>query len=806
MNVSAIFSSAYRVFAVRRRLLYGVTALVVLLSVAAFSRIRMEENIEAMLPDRGSEVAADFRLLQNAPFARKVVITLRAEGEAGTDTLTEAADRLADALDPALFGRVASGPEAQIQGRLLVWLEDALPSLLTAEDLEALAAGLEDDGVHRRLQENYERLLAPEGWALKEVIRRDPLSLYRTGLKKLSYINLIPQMRLVNNHFVSADGNSALLVAETPVPMTDSAGARKLVAGFEEAVRRAVPSGIDATLIAGHRYTLANAEAIRGDLWRILTGSTLAILALFFCFLRSLRAGYVFLVPVAVVCIAAVAVSFFFPTVSAVTIGFGAVLLGITVDFGLHVYFALRRGGASPETIIGEVARPVLFGGLTTVAGFAVLLFSDLPGQRQLAVFSIAGIGAALLLSLLVLPHLIPAAGAGEGTIGCAPFARKPGRRWPVLSAWLLLLVLCGWQSTHLRFNGDLRRMSLVPAELAAAESDLRRTWGDFRGQAMIWAWGVDLEEALAANGRLFSLLQKEQLEEGLVSLAPLLPSSEEQQTNRLRWQTFWRSERGSRILAELRRESAALGFSERAFAPFFEALAVQGSPVTLQGMREAGLGSLVESLVSDGEGGAQVLTLVPDRPELADLVEAQMPDAVRLVSQGRFRREVGAAIGRDFFRFILLASMSVAALLVVLFRQADKVVAAAVPVVTGLLVMFGAMGALGLEFNLFNVIASILVIGLGVDYGIFMVCKTTEGLDRATGRAVLVSGLTTLAGFGALVIARHPALHSIGVTVLLGIGSAIPAALWVIPALFGVSKQNVRSVDKAVSAEAQRS
>jgi predicted RND superfamily exporter protein len=50
--------------------------------------------------------------------------------------------------------------------------------------------------------------------------------------------------------------------------------------------------------------------------------------------------------------------------------------------------------------------------------------------------------------------------------------------------------------------------------------------------------------------------------------------------------------------------------------------------------------------------------------------------------------------------------------------------------------------------------------------------------------RAVLVSGLTTLAGFGALVLARHPALHSIGVTVLLGIGAAIPAALLVIPAL----------------------
>jgi len=65
------------------------------------------------------------------------------------------------------------------------------------------------------------------------------------------------------------------------------------------------------------------------------------------------------------------------------------------------------------------------------------------------------------------------------------------------------------------------------------------------------------------------------------------------------------------------------------------------------------------------------------------------------------------------------------------------------------------------------------------------VVCKISEGSNHATEKAVFVSGLTTLAGFGALVMARHPALHSIGVTVLLGIGAAIPSALFVIPALY---------------------
>jgi len=85
---------------------------------------------------------------------------------------------------------------------------------------------------------------------------------------------------------------------------------------------------------------------------------------------------------------------------------------------------------------------------------------------------------------------------------------------------------------------------------------------------------------------------------------------------------------------------------------------------------------------------------------------------------------------------------------------------------------------------------AMFLVLGLGVDYGIFMALGHEKQEELGTRRAVLVSGLSTLAGFGALILARHPALHSIGLTVLIGIAAALPAALFVAPAL-GRGKQN---------------
>ena len=481
----SFFSRAYRYFAARRFLLFSTTVALLVLSAALCAGLRMKADIATMLPDRGSAVTADFKLLQEAPFARKLVMTVTAGLGVDSSGLAAATDRLAAALDPRLFRHVASGPGVALQQRLMPWLLAAAPNLMSRSDLATLRAKLKGDGVRKRIRADYEALLGPEGWALKNLIRRDPLDLRRLALEKLRFVNLVPQVRLVDNRFVSADGRSALLLAETPVAVTDVAGAQAIKDGFTAATRR-LPPGVTATLIGAPLYTLANAKAIQGDLWKILTCSSLALLLIFVVMLRSLRAIWVFLIPLAVLAVGGVAVLAVYGSVSAITVGFGAVLLGITVDYGLHVYYALRSGEAPPEQPIAKVARPVLFGALTTIGAFAVLLFSDLPGQRQLAVFSIAGLIAALALALLVLPHLLRSGGAPAGSRAVSAGPSKPAR-WAILAVWILFCLWSAWQARGLRINGDLHSMSLVPPALAKAEAQTRATWGDFRDQAMIW-------------------------------------------------------------------------------------------------------------------------------------------------------------------------------------------------------------------------------------------------------------------------------------------------------------------------------
>ena len=786
MPIFTLFAKIYNYFSVRRRILYSATLLGIVTCILVFSSIDLHEDIRSMLPDDRSEAALDFRLLQQAPFTRKVIINLSRAGDNDSSELLEAVDRLAEAMRPPFFTNVVTGPSGPDIWELFFWLMKKQPNLATAQDRKKILHGLTAEGVHGKLEEMYARLHSPEGSALKGLFRLDPLALRRMGLEKIQFMNIIPGMRLENNHFISTDNKNALIIADTPVKITDTRQARQLLSYFQKLVAAVVPGDIDVSLISGHRYTLANTDTIKRDVFIILACSSVAMLAIFLLFLRTWGGLFVYLVPVSVLCIAAAGVSLIYETVSVVTIGFGAVLLGIAVDFALHVYFAVRHNSSNPAGAIGQVSRPVLFCGMTTLAAFSVLLFSSLPSQRQLAIFSMIGIAASMILSLITLPHLVRAKNeAIASTKSAGEKTFKLASKW-IVGAWLALLVICAWQGAKLSFDGDLRSINLVPQEIHTAENKLRQTWGNFRGNAVIFTEGLDLQSALETNERLFDYLSPKIPKGKMVSLAPILPSLGTQRLNRSRWNELWsaKKELARRLLVQ---EGRVFGFSARAFEPFFTRLAEPSPPITAENLRKSGLGEIVDALIISADDKVKVLTLVPDVPEVAALMDRRDKTlaAVRFVSQNRFSQIISRAIGEDFTKFIAKASVVVCLLLGLLFRNIKKVLLALVPVVSGLLFVFGVMGGLGIGFNLFNVVAAILIIGLGVDYGILVVCKISEGSNHATEKAVLVSGLTTLAGFGALVMARHPALHSIGVTVLLGIGAAIPSALFVIPALY---------------------
>ncbi len=786
------------VFASRRRLLVGIVLLLLAGGWLAFSRLPFTTDVAALLPDRGNRAVADFHLLAKAPLARRVVLRLRADSGVGQSELFKAAEELAAGLNPPLFTRVVSGPAAGGESALLSFAVSQWANLLNDSDYDFIRASLAPDRIEKALRSAYLKLLQPTGFLQKEMILADPLEFRNLVFPRLASLNPIGRARVVDGHFLSEDGRETMLLLETPIEITDFKGSQRLLAELDRVVKDVVPPGIKVMPLSGHLYTVANATAIQRDMVVVVSASLVSLVLIFMLFMRRRRALLVFLLPVAILGPALALTGLIEGSISAITIGFGAVLLGVTIDYGLHLYFSLQNCEKRPGLIVAALAAPLSGAGLTTIGAFAAQLFSTLPGQRQLALFAIFGVFLALILSLLVLPHFLR--GEEESTEISPSLLKKRELRyrgrsaWVIVMVWALFLGLAAWQAVKVQCVGDLREVNLVSPSLRAAENDLKSVWGEVRGRALIFAQGRNLEEALQANDQLYSVLRREFALSEIVSLAPVLPSFQSQRNNRWGWQDFWTPERLSELRRKISDSSRKLGFSESAFAPFTKALISEPPFLTESFWRQAGFSPLLDASIEKDSESVTILTLVPDQPPLEAVFTAceQIP-GVRLVSPQAFSRVVSAAIAKDLRQFIVLALIFVALILLALLRNLYQVLLALLPVAAGLLSMFGIMGALGLSFNLFNLVAAILIIGLGVDYGIFMVYRLFRGSDAATERAVLVSGLTTLAGFGVLILARHPALNSIGLTVLLGVGGALPTVLWVLPALAGLKRDEIR-------------
>jgi hopanoid biosynthesis associated RND transporter like protein HpnN len=137
--------------------------------------------------------------------------------------------------------------------------------------------------------------------------------------------------------------------------------------------------------------------------------------------------------------------------------------------------------------------------------------------------------------------------------------------------------------------------------------------------------------------------------------------------------------------------------------------------------------------------------------------------------------------------------SLAAIALLVFFhFRSLGAVILALLPVGIGTLWLTGLMGWFGVPFNLANIMTLPLVIGIGVTNGIqilnrFAEERTPNILARSTGKAVLVSGLTAIAGFGSLLLAKDQGIHSLGCVMAVGITVCMIAGLTFLPALLNL-------------------
>jgi len=782
---------------------WGIVAGIVVLGLLACLQLRVSNDIVDLLP--GEAVRGDIKQLQRMGLVNRLFITLSVSEKitdnqgATKKALQQSAAKLGDKLVASgNFSYVLSRLPEGYESALFSKLQASLPLLVDQGDKEDLIALTSPEGIKAGLEKGFALLNSPTGIALKRQVQLDPLGFVPLVLRKLNHLRSEFSMRIEDGFFMSRDGRSCLLVAESLDSLTDSHRAQVMQRFLDDAYLSALEPGVEARVIGSLPHTLANSTTIQRDLQLLLPAATVLLFFLLFCTLRDVRAIVVFGVPFLASAPAIGLTGLVYGSVSGISLAFGIVLLGITVDYPIHLYVSLVEGGGKQRDTLQELKIPLLFAALTTLAVFVVMLFSQVASHRQMALLSISGVIFAWAFSWLLIPTITKVSRVQIAQPAGHWFSPSFVSKFPgcILTGWLVLLLLGVLSWPRLHYNGDLRTLDARDNRVVEGEKHFAATWGERVEQAFIVAEGTTLAEVLDRNAQVNTFLQMKNVA-NFQSFAPILPGPATQQRNRQAWQQFWagiRPDFDKRFIAE----AAVLGFSEQAFAPFFVWLDSEAEKISPETFLGGPLQPLIASMLKippttggGGDGKYLAMTTVAVDDKILDtlLQFAHDEPQVTVLANVKWRAEVERLLRHDMLSLSLAAGLIILLLVAVQYRHIRAVAAALVPVLSALAAMSIFCYLTDRQLNMMHLIMGIMVIGMSVDYGIFIVSAHLGG--KTSARAVTLCAISTLIGFGVLAFAGHPALHSLGITVLIGIGVSWPTALLVSPAILAIGKRN---------------
>jgi len=505
-------------------------------------------------------------------------------------------------------------------------------------------------------------------------------------------------------------------------------------------------------------------------------GSLAAVLLLVWLAFRSLRPIVLVGLSLAIGTAAAIsATAIVFDRVHLITLVFGASLVGVAEDFGIH-YFVSRQAlpRATPPSVMRHLLPGMALALATSVVAYLALGIAPFPGLRQMALFSAVGLVAAFLTVVLWFPLLDR--GALRPT-RVSNWLAESLARWPrvradrrtalALGALALFIVPGIWQ---LRIVDDVRQLQSSPPALIEAQRLTGRLLGTPSPAQFVLVRGATPDEVLAreeaVKAALAPAIRRGELA-GFLAISDWVPSAARQRADA--------ALAGRQEAAVRERVARTLGGSIAAPAAS-PADAVLTLPAWLANPVSGTLRHLW--LDREGSGYASVMLL---RGLENPAVMSGIATAVNTVQGAEWADRIADLSFllhhyRVLMSWLLLAGAAGVALLLA-WRYGRAGWRALAPTLLAAAFSVAVLGWLGVPLQLFSVLALALLLGVGVDYGIFLLEHPGDGVSWT---AIVLGAASTLLAFGLLALSSTPALHAFGMTMLSGVG-----AVWVLSPWF---------------------
>jgi predicted RND superfamily exporter protein len=778
------------------------------------TRLRFDVEILNLLPERLS-VAQGLKLYQqNFSDARELIMTV----ETAAEDETEAAARaLAEVL------RAESNLVAQVTWQP-GWLENPGQSteLVAAlwfnqppAELAALTNRLSPANLTNLLAEAREQMAT--SFSPDEIGTRgyDPYGLMRLPA---SVAGTAPSSGRGAEFFTSPDGLFRVLFVEAKPDLTSYRSCRDWLAAIRRVVddaRRSgsMPAGAQVHYTGRPAFVTEIAGGMETDMTGSAGGTLVTIGVLFWLAHRRLRPLFWLLFLLVIILAGTTALGgLILGTINVVSMGFASILLGLAEDFGIVVY---QESRSHPELdarqLRREVAPGILWSAVTTAGAFLILNFSTLPGLGQLGTLVAIGIMlAAVMMLFIYLPPLLrwrrarDKAGAGLNDERFLLFTAR--RLWPTPVVWTLSVVLLLGSLAVLlrhgpRFDHSPNVLKPRNSEANATLEQIKARFG--RTQDPLWVLVPGRDEAevarrLTAAEATLSRALSNQLIDAYTLPTALWPQPENQKANRPTLAAFLQE----RPLLE--RAAVAAGFTTNSlfvtgsiFDHWARALA---SPNVFWPTNDASRW-ILNKVVARPPGGFLALGPIHPAPSVAATrkLAAEWPpellrEGVLLSGWELLGTTVFETVVRELPRVLLPIFLLVVLSLWLAFRHWRDVALSLLTLAFSGLLLGAIMVVLRWEWNLLNLMALPLLLGMGVDFSIHiqLALRRHQGdllaVRRSVGRALLLAGATTVAGFASLAFSTNAGMASLGKVCALGIALALLVAVYLLPVWWKVS------------------
>ncbi|MDA0811007.1 MAG: MMPL family transporter [Verrucomicrobia bacterium] len=500
--------------------------------------------------------------------------------------------------------------------------------------------------------------------------------------------------------------------------------------------------------------------------------------------------------------------SLLFSELSALSVGFSAILIGLAVDYGFVIFQeSLKDKNTCSRDLRRRMFHPIVWAALTTVVVFLSLNLSCLPGAAQLGTMVAIGITVGATTMLLLFTWLIcrfcrrPPADApaiGSESITDAPW---PGRRWIALVTGTFIVL----SITVLTING-LPAISKSPEAVRPKSSKIWKGYqevierlSDQADSIMVIAAGAD-QTVVAERLHWIEREVTEMKREGFAVDKWLLPTAlwphpERLSANIANAQTL------SAMKDRLNEEAIAASFDETSmrftnevldsWATFAKA-GDQAFPTnavsqwitdkvfSFEGSELAAAGSIHLTKGCTDDQAEKIIK----RLTAGDLGNV---NGIYLASWEHLSPAIGRLIEHDFYHTILPITGVIVLMLWMVYRDVRGALLSLTTLLVSGLLHLTFMSLLGAEWNIINIVAIPLLLGAGIDYSIHMqLAIRRSGNARMAqhnlGRALLLCGVSTAVGFGSLIFSSNTGLSTLGLVCAVGILTTMLVSVFLLP------------------------